>query len=37
MHSVAKLVTKAFPVSGILDNLCEVKWTHFNIFSLNSC
>ncbi|XP_029031057.2 PHD finger protein 3 isoform X2 [Betta splendens] len=23
MHSVAKLVTKAFPVSGILDNLCE--------------
>ena len=26
MHSVAKLVTKAFPVSGILDNLTEVKW-----------
>lgn len=26
MHSVAKLVTKAFPVSGILDNLSEVKW-----------
>ena len=27
MHAVAKLVTKAFPVSGILDNLTEVKWT----------
>lgn len=26
MHSVAKLVTKAFPVSGILDNLTEVMW-----------
>lgn len=24
MHSVAKLVTKAFPVSGIMDNLNEV-------------
>lgn len=29
MHSVAKLVTKAFPVSGILDNLTEVKSTQF--------
>lgn len=25
MHSVAKLVTKAFPVSGIMDHLTEVK------------
>lgn len=25
MHSVAKLVTKAFPVSGIMDQLTEVK------------
>lgn len=24
MHSVAKLVTKAFPVSGIMDHLTEV-------------
>lgn len=28
MHAVAKLVTKAFPVSGVLDNLTEVKLTH---------
>lgn len=28
MHAVAKLVTKAFPVSGIMDNLNEVTtWT----------
>lgn len=25
MHAVAKLVTKAFPVSGIMDNMTEVK------------
>lgn len=28
MHNVAKLVTKAFPVSGILDNLTQVSWKH---------
>lgn len=32
MHAVAKLVTKAFPVSGIVDNLTEVKWTELNRF-----
>lgn len=32
MRSVAKLVTKAFPVSGIVDNLNEVKWSQMNIF-----
>ncbi len=32
MHSVAKFVTKAFPVSGILDNLTEVEWMQLNIF-----
>lgn len=31
MHAVAKLVTKAFPVSGIMDNLNEVtSWTKTN-------
>lgn len=31
MHAVAKLVTKAFPVSGVLDNLTEVKLTHQSV------
>lgn len=31
MHAVAKLVTKAFPVSGVLDNLTEVKLTHLTV------
>lgn len=31
MPAVAKLVTKAFPVSGILDNVTEVKCTSLNI------
>lgn len=31
MTSVAKFMTKAFIVSGILDNLTEVKWTPLNI------
>lgn len=30
MHAVAKLVTKAFPVSGIMDNLYEVRRTKRN-------
>lgn len=30
MHAVAKLVTKAFPVSGIMDNLNEVRRTKTN-------
>lgn len=34
MHSVAKLVTKAFPVSGVLDNLSEVEWLQRNLFCL---
>ncbi len=31
MHAVAKFVTKAFPVSGTVDNLTEVKWTKLNL------